>query len=221
MALRGFLGLAGYYRRFIKNFARVAAPLNKLTIKAVPFVWAGGQEEAFEQLKKALTTAPVLCKPRFEDDWVLEVDTSDIALGAVLGQQQQGEEVHPVDFWSRQLSKAEKNYSVTDRECLVIVAALKKFRPYMLGRRVSIVGDHTAVKWLMNKPDLAGRHARWQVILSGFDYNITTRPGRHNGNADAMSRIPGQETPTEDVDDEPEHFNLLSTVLLGVKRVRK
>ena len=209
--LKGFLGLAGYYRRFVKNFAQIALPLNKLTSKKVPFAWSEKQQDAFERMKKALTAAPVLCK--FDDDWVLEVDASDTALGAVLGQKQEDEEVHPVYFWSRQLSKAEKNYSVTDRECLAIVAACKKFRPYILGQRITIVGDHTAVKWLMNKVDLSGRHARWQVLLSEFDFEIKTRPGSKNGNADAMSRIPGQHDTTEDNDDEPEHFALLAIAL--------
>src|SRR3954463_10092407 len=118
-----------------------------------------------------------------------------------------------VYFWSRQLSKAEKNYSITDRECLVIIAACKKLCPYILGRQVVIFGDHTAVKWLMNKIDLTGRHARWQVILSEFDYEIKTRPGSKNGNADALSRIPGQVTSEVGVDDEPTHFGLLTHVL--------
>lgn len=211
--LKGFLGLAGYYRRFVKDFAQTALALNRLTSKTVPFKWGTEQKEAFEAMKIALTSAPVLCKPRFDDDWTLEVDASDSALGAVLGQEQEDAEVHPVYFWSRQLSKAEKNYSVTDRECLAIVAACKKLRPYVLGRFITIVGDHTAVKWLMNKVDLTGRHARWQVILSEFDYKIETRPGSKNGNADALSRIPGQDVSAVDVDDEPAHFGLLASLV--------
>jgi hypothetical protein len=129
-----------------------------------------------------------------------------------LGQEQEDEEVHPVYFWSRQLCKAERNYSVTDRECLAVVAACTKFRPYILGGRVMILTDHTAVKWLMNKIDVSGRHARWQVILSEFDYEVRTRPGSKNGNADAMSRLIGKE-PSEEVDDEPAHLALRATAL--------
>src|SRR6184192_2062110 len=189
-AIKGFLGLAGYYRRFIKDFARIASPLNKLTSLKVTFEWNVEQEQAFDNLKKALTEAPVLCRPDYSKDWTLEVDASDIALGAVLSQQQADTEIHPVYYWSRQLSKPERNYSVTDRECLAMVAACKKLRPYILGSRITIYGDHAAVKWIFNKPDASGKYARWMVTMSEFDYKIINRAGLENGNADALSRIP-------------------------------
>lgn len=203
--LKGFLGLAGYYRRLIKDFANIAVPLNKLTSKKVPFEWKPEQQKAFEELKKAMTTAPVLGKPNYEKEWVLEVDASDVALGAVLGQEQDDLEVHPVYFWSRQLNHAERNYSVTDRECLAVVAACGKFRPYILGGKVVIYGDHTAVKWILNKVEISGRHARWKVKLSEFDYKMFSRPGAQNGNADALSRLEGGEEKSE-IDDEPNHL---------------
>jgi hypothetical protein len=174
----------------------MAAPLTKLTSKSKEFEWKEEQQEAFDKLKEALTTAPVLGKPDYTRDWVLEVDASDIAIGAVLSQEMD-KEVHPVYYWSRQLGKAERNYSTTDRECLAVVAACKKFRPYILGGHTTIIGDHTAVKWILNKIDVLGRHARWQVILSEFDYDMQTRPGKSNGNADALSRMAGKEKNTE------------------------
>ena len=144
-----------------------------MTSKKIPFEWKLEQQEAFEALKKAMTTAPVLRKPNYKKDWVLEVDASDIALGAVLGQHQDDDnEVHPVYFWSRQLSHAEQNYSITDRECLAIIAASSKFCPYILGGKIAIYGDHTAVKWLLNKLEITGCHARWKVKLSEFDYEM-------------------------------------------------
>src|SRR3954470_13231082 len=151
----------------------------------------------------------------FDKDWILEVDASDLALGVVLGQEQVDKEIHLVYFWSRQLSQAECNYSVTDRECLAVVAAFKKFRPYILGRRTVVIGDHTAMKWLFNKVDLSGRHARWQFTLSEFDYEIRTCPGLKNGNADAMSRLPVQTALPNDVEDFPDYFGLLATVFIG------
>jgi hypothetical protein len=106
-AVKKFLGLAGYYRRFVKDFARLALPLTRLTSNRNPLKWGQEQESSFTELKKVLSSAPVLAKPRFEQDWVLEVDASDHAIGAVLGQIQEDQLVHPVYYWSRQLSKAE------------------------------------------------------------------------------------------------------------------
>ena len=211
--LKGFLGLAGYYRRLIKDFASIAVPLNKMTSKKIPYQWGKEQQEAFEKLKLAMTTAPVLGKPNFQQDWVLDVDASDVALGAVLGQEQEDGEVHPVYFWSRQLGKPEKNYSVTDRECLAVVAACKKFRPYILGRKVIIYSDHTSVKWILNKTDLPGRHARWKVTMSEFDYDVVSKPGSQNGNADAMSRITHGKKELDELNDAPEHLAMRATAL--------
>ena len=124
--------------------------------KKVNYKWTPEHQKAFDALKEAMTTAPVLGKPDYMKDWVLEVDASDRALGAVLGQLHDDEEVHPVYFWLRQLTKAERNYHVTDRECLAIVAACIKLRPYILGGKIVIYGDHTAVSWLLNKVNVGG-----------------------------------------------------------------
>lgn len=211
--LKGFLGLTGYYRRLIKGFATLAFPLNRLTSLKVSFEWGAKEQQAFEALKTAMTTAPVLRKPDYGKDWVLEVDASDIALGAVLGQEDEDDtEIHPVYYWSRQLSRPERNYSVTDRECLAVVAACKKLRPYILGRKVVIVGDHTAVKWILNKTEISGRHARWKIMMSEFDYEVRSRPGNQNGNADALSRL-AVGGGSEEVDDEPEIPGFRATVL--------
>lgn len=198
--VKAFLGLASYYRRFVKDFAHVAVPLNRLTSKSARFDWTKKEQRSFDALKQALITAPVLAKPDFEKEWTLDVDASQIALGAVLGQKDDNGDTHPIYYWSRQLGSAERNYSTTDRECLAVVAAMRKFRPYVLGSHVTIVGDHSAVKWIFNKIDISGRHARWKVILSEFDYEIVSRPGVSNQNADALSRIPNQKE--EEVNDD-------------------
>jgi hypothetical protein len=211
--VQSFLGLAGYYRRFVQNFAAKASPLSRLTRKSEPFEWLPLQEQSFQDLKTALLHAPVLAKPRFDEDWILDTDASNQAIGAVLGQLYADQEVHPVYFWSKQLSKAEQNYSTTDRECLAIVAACRKFRPYILGRHVTIHSDHSAIRWLLNKPDLSGRHARWQVILSEFDYEVVTRSGNRNGNADSLSRYPDH--PTEEDSADPE-MAFLATVVPSI-----
>jgi hypothetical protein len=145
-----------------------------LTRLSIEYEWKEREQEAFDALKEALATAPVLCKPDFDKEWILEVDASNAALGAVLSQKQSDGTIRPTYFWSKQLNAAERNYSTTDRECLAVVAACKKFRPYILGIKTTIIGDHTAVRWLFNKIDVTGRHARWKILLSEYDYEITT-----------------------------------------------
>ena len=200
--LKAFLGLASYYRWFIQGFAEIAVELNKLTSKAKVFEWKEKEEKAFEKLKSALTSEPVLAKPNFQKGWFLDVDASQNSLGTVLSQDDDDGINHPVYFWSRQLGKAERNYSTTDRECLVVVTAMRKFRPYILGAQVVVRGDHTAVKWIMNKLDISMRHARWRIILSEYDYEIISRPGRANDNADALFRLLSDRMGEEEVDAE-------------------
>src|SRR3954453_5550665 len=104
--VKRFLGLASYYWRFIKNFAKIAVPLNRLTSQRIRFRWEGEEQKAFDELKRCRTEAPVLCPPNYEKDWLIEVDASNTAIGAVLSQQQNDGENHPVYYWSRQLNKA-------------------------------------------------------------------------------------------------------------------
>ena len=105
------------------------------------------------------------------------------------------------------------NYSTTDKECLAVIASVKKFRPYILGKKVIVNTDHAAIRWIINKVDLQGRYARWKALLSEFDLEIKTRPGRVNSNADALSRIKIEEGSREVIDDEPEHFTLFARAL--------
>lgn len=187
--LRSFLGLCSYYRRFVKNFSNIAAPLHRLQRKDAPFVWTEEQETAFNQLKEALTTAPVLGMPREDGVFKVDTDASSVGLGAVLSQDQDGREV-VIAYSSRSLSRAERNYDVTKKELLAVVFALKTFKQYVLERHFEIRTDHAALQWLMRTPEPMGQLARWLTFIEMFDFEIRHRAGAQHGNADGLSRRP-------------------------------
>ena len=137
-ALRSFLGLASYYRRFVPKFATVARPLHGLTKKNIVFVWSGNCERAFQRLKELLTTTPILKYPDFSRPFILETDASGCGLGAVLAQEQPDGRVHPIAYASRSLQKHEKNYGITELEGLGVVWAVKHFRPYLYGQKCTV-----------------------------------------------------------------------------------
>ena len=191
--VRSFVGLCSYYRRYVKDFARVAEPLHGLTRKNVRFQWTPACEAAFVKLKLCLTTAPVLALPTDDDQYLLDTDASDVGLGAVLSKlTDEGEK--PVAYGSRLCSGAERNYNVTRRELLAVIFGLKTFRQYLLGRHFVIRTDHAALQWLKKTPSPIGQQARWVEQIEEFDYTIQHRPGAQHSNADAMSRRPPRST---------------------------
>ena len=187
--LRAYLGLCGYYRKFVQKFSEIAAPLYNLTSKRNQFIWDDQCQQSFDALKSKLTSAPILCMPNEHDTFVLDTDASNFAIGAVLSQIVDGSE-RVVAYASRRLSRPEMNYCVTRRELLAVVYFTKYFRNYLLGRRFCIRTDHAALQWLRRMPDPCGQQARWIGALEQFDYSILHRPGSRHGNADAMSRRP-------------------------------
>ena len=187
--VRKFMGLASYYRRFIKNFAQIAAPLNNLLQKQVPFMWKASQENAFKELKQRLTTAPVLAYPKREGKFILDTDASNHSIGAVLSQMQDGEE-KVICYASRTLTKPEKNYCVTRKELLAVVNFVKSFRHYLLGQTFTVRTDHRALIWLWSFKEPDGQVARWQSTLAEYEMEIVHRNGKQHGNADALSRKP-------------------------------
>ena len=194
--IRSFLGLCGYYRRFIKGYAETAKPLHTLTEKGRPFVWTEQCQEAFEKLKKHLTEAPILAFPDFSKDFVLDTDASGNSIGAVLSQKIDGKE-RVICFGSRTLSKSERQYSVTRKELLSVVYFMKRYRHYLLGRRFLVRTDHSALRSLMKTKDPEGQTARWLETLASFNFEIQHRPGKRHTNADALSRIPVRKEKTE------------------------
>ena len=148
--LRNFLGLANYYRRFIKGFAHTASPVNALTRKGVSFLWTKDCANAFDKLKRALVFVPVLAYPDFKEPFLLFVDASSTGIGFTLAQIQQGKEV-VIAYNGRGLNQAEKNYSITEKEPLALIEGVRKFQPYLHDRKFTVVtADHSSLRWLLN-----------------------------------------------------------------------
>ena len=157
--VRAFLGLASYYRRFIKNFADIAAPLHDLTKGGQEFSWTSAADQAFNDLKNRLCSAPILSLPDFSLPFTIHTDASDFGLGAVLSQRR-GENEKVIAYASRTLTPAERNYSTTEKECLAIVWTVNYWRPYLLGKAFDIVTDHQSLTWLQGLKEPKGRLAR-------------------------------------------------------------
>ena len=187
--LRSFVGLANDYRRFVRGFTNIANPLNALTKNNVPFVWTVACAEAFDKLKRALVSAPILAYPNFREPFLLFVDASSTGIGFTLAQIQNGKEV-VIAYNGRGLNQAEQNYSTTEREALALVEGIKKFQPYLHNHKFTVVTDHSSLRWLMNVKDASGRLARWALLLQQYDFNIVHRPGRNHRIADCLSRRP-------------------------------
>jgi hypothetical protein len=185
--LRGFLGLASYYRKFIANFSTIAKPLNQLLEKQVPFEWTEIQEKSFQMLKRYLITAPILRYPNFNQPFYLHTDASGTGLGAVLAQKE-GKQEYAIAYASRSLTKPERNYSTTEQECLAVIWAVEHFHQYLGTNRFYLVTDHSALQWLKTS-ELKGRRARWILRLEPYNYTVIHRAGRKHNNADAMSRM--------------------------------
>ena len=187
--LRSFLGLASYYRRFISDFSIVAAPLYLLTRKGQSFRWGDEQQQAFDELKRRLTTAPVLASPRSSGTMYLDNDACETGLGIVLSQEQDGHE-RVLSYGSRSLSSAEKNYSITRKELLAVIFGLKRFRQYLIERKFVIRTDHSALQWLRRTPESIAQAGRWLTLMKEFQFEVQHRPGTKHQNADALSRQP-------------------------------
>ena len=186
--LKSFLGLSGYYRPFVPHYATLSSPLLRLLKKDAPFIWRDEQEHAFNALKTALTTAPVLAFPNFQEPFILVTDASGKGLGAALMQRDVRNKNRPIAYASRILNNAESRYSVTDLETLAIVWALRHFRDLIYGYPITVYTDHQPVKDLFKGRNLTGRLARWMVILEDYRPTIEYLPGKLNVVADALSR---------------------------------
>lgn len=193
--LMSFLQMCSWYRRFISNFSDLARPLTNLMKKNAHWTWGEEQEKAYVELKQRLTATPILRQANDKLPYIVKTDASNYALGAVLVQGE-GPEEHPVEYASRLLTAAERNYSTTEREALAVVWALTKFRGYIDSLPVTVVTDHQALKWLMSLKSPSGRLARWALMLQAYDLTIRYQPGKFNTVADALSRPPCDEPPT-------------------------
>ncbi|GJQ98175.1 hypothetical protein Tco_0009314 [Tanacetum coccineum] len=181
--IRQFLGLAGYYRRFIEGFSKIAKPMTELTQKNQKFDWGEEQEEAFQLLKQKLCAAPILALPEGSEDFVVYCDASIKGLGAVLMQR-----MKVIAYASRQLKIHEKNYTTHDLELGAVVFALKIWRHYLYGTKCVVFTDHKSLQHILDQKDLNMRQRRWIELLSDYDCKIRYHPGKANVVADALSR---------------------------------
>ena len=188
--LRGALGLFSYYRKFVKDFSKIAKPMLTLLKKDTPFLWTNKQQRAFDYLKKRLMEAPILQYPDFTRPFVLYTDASGTGLGAVLSQIDDEKRERVIAYASRSLNQAECNYGITDQECLAVVWAIKHFEQYLGLLPFKVITDHSALKFLQTADVPTGKRARWMMYLQQFQFEIVHRPGKENANADALSRIP-------------------------------
>ena len=195
--VRSFLGLAGYYRRYVKGFATIAAPLHALTRKDAVFHWSEDCQTAFDQLKTRLTTSPITAFPDFSQEFRLYTDASTAGLGAILAQVRDDKE-RIICCASRALNKAEKSYPATKLECLAIVWAVAKFRPYLMAMPFEVFTDHYALQWLKTMRMGSALLHRWSAALEEYDFTVCHRPGKVQTHVDGLSRLPVGPAPPED-----------------------
>lgn len=187
--VRRFIVMTSWYRKFIKNYAHITAPIVKLLRKNVKFRWTENQEKAFQEVKKKLIEEPVLTRPDFTKPFTLQTDASDVGLGAVLTQEVEGNE-KVVMYASRSLSPAETRYSTSEKECLAVVWGIRKMRAFLEGYHFNVLTDHQALQWLNKLKNPSGRLARWALELQQYDFDIKYRSGKQNKVADELSRNP-------------------------------
>lgn len=202
--LQRFLGFANFYRRFIRGYSSVAAPLTALTSSKVPYLWSPEAEKAFNKLKTLFTSAPILRIPAPERQFVVEVDASDVGVGAVLSQRAlDDQKLHPCAFFSRRLTSAERNDDIGNRELLAVKLALEEWRHWLEGSRIPFLvwTDHKNLEYLQSAKRLNSRQARWALFLTRFNFTLSYRPGSRNIKPDSLSR---QFVTSEDSVAEPE-----------------
>ncbi|GJZ27291.1 reverse transcriptase domain-containing protein [Tanacetum coccineum] len=218
--IRSFLGHAGFYRRFIKDFSKISRPMTHLLEKNTPFIFSEECIQAFQTLKKKLTEAPILIAPDWDQPFELMCDASDYAIGAVLGQQIK-KHFRPIHYASKTMTEAESNYTTTEKEMLTVVYAFKKFRSYLIMNKSIMYTDHFALKYLFAKKDAKARLLRWVLLLQEFDFKVVDTKGAENLAADHLSRL---ENPHKDVLENKninEHFPLETLGVISNQIIRR
>ena len=199
--IRNFLTHAGFYRRFILDFSKIVRPLTELLAKDVPFVFSDDYLHAFENLKQAFISKPIIQPPDWSLPFELMCDGSDHTVGAVLGQRKDGK-LHAIFYASKTLNEAHVNYATTEIKLVAVVYALEKFRSYLIGSKIIVYTDNFALKFLLSKKDSKPRLIRWILLLQEFDLQIIDKKGAENSVADHLSRLVVDEVSgTPDIDD--------------------
>ncbi|GKA15911.1 reverse transcriptase domain-containing protein [Tanacetum coccineum] len=200
--IRSFLGHAGFYRRFIKDFSKISRPMTHLLEKNTPFIFSEECIQAFQTLKKKLTEAPILIAPNWDQPFELMCDASDYAIGAVLGQRIE-KQFRPIHYASKTMTEAESKYTTTEKEMLAVVYAFEKLWSYLIMNKSIVYTDHFALKYLFAKKDAKARLLRWVILLQEFIFKVIDTKGAENYEADHLSRL---ENPYENVLD-PKEIN--------------
>ena len=188
-----FNGLAQFNRCFIKDYVGIMEPITRLTRKREVFDWTTECENAYQYIKTRSQNAPILIRVDWKLEFHAHTDATDIAVGAMLAQNPTGKTDQPIAYALRLLSKAEKNYTATEKEALAMVYAVNKFRHYLLGNKFIFYVDHLALQYLVNEPQVSGKLARWLLLFLEFDFKVIYKPGKIHGVADALSRNKGAE----------------------------
>ncbi|KAG5873594.1 hypothetical protein JTB14_014407 [Gonioctena quinquepunctata] len=186
--VRSLIGTASWYRRFIPNFSTVIQPLTELLKKNTKFVWTPRQEAALREVKEHLISAPVMACPNFDLPFIVQTDASGYGIGAVLTQNHPDVGERVVSYLSRSLTKQERKFSTTERECLAVIWSIEKLRPYIEGTHFTVVTDHWSLCWLNNLKDPTGRLGRWSLKLQQYSFDLVHRKGKENVVPDMLSR---------------------------------
>jgi hypothetical protein len=205
--VRSFLGHVGYYQRFIKKNSKIAAPLFNLLSKDVEFVSTDKCQSAFANLKQKVSQAPILRGLDWSVPFHISSDASNIAIGAILGQQEDSKP-YVIYFISKNLSPAELNYTVTEKEFLVVIYAINKFQHYITGYPTFVHIDHTTIRYLMNKRITNARVTRWLLLLQEIDITIGDKPRKENVVVDSLSRLVNNTDNSPIEDSFPDEFFL-------------
>ena len=192
--VQSFLGACSYYRKFIKDFSKIAVPLTDLTRKNVIWTWGPKHEESFNKLK---SHTPVLMSPNYNRDFIITCDACSTGYGGVLSQIDDDGRERPIAYHSKRFNQVQQNWSVYEQELLSIVECLKKFRPYVDGNKVTLQTDHKALIYLNKQPHLNAKQARWISFINLFNYEIKYKEGKSNKVADALSRQFSSEEPIQ------------------------
>ena len=215
--LQRWLGLCGYYRKFIYGYAEITFPLGELVKEKVPWIWTNIEDRAFNLLKLALQQAPVLSLPNYAQTFFVTTDASGKCVGAVLSQPNENNDDKPIAFLSKKLSETEQRWPAYEQELFAIKLAFAKWRPYLWGRPFKVFTDNSACKWFLNTPMLNNKMARWLDYFSQFEFEIFHRPGIENVVADCLSRPPETITP---VDVTVNHISISNNQPCGIDFVR-
>ena len=187
--VKRFIGVIGWYRRFIPDCATLMAPITETLKKNKIFEFGPSAIEKFNEVKQILVSFPILVSPNFEKHFYIQCDASNVGIGAVIFQKDDEGGEHPIEFFSEKLNKAQQNYTVSEKECLAVIRAIEKFRHYIDLMPFTVITDHSSLKWLMSQKDLCGRLGRWSLRIQRFSFDIVHRKGSQNVVPDMLSRI--------------------------------